>query len=348
MNNPVITLDPATVKQLVDHAVEQNINSAIESLGQDPVWLEKIERQINQAVVDRVLRQLSQIDLDSMIKGYVDQSMLQWQQTVLKNFSSTGIDDKATSCQLTIMDDSTVVENQLMTKDLAVINVATIKDLVVKGSVNIDNHSWTELADGISEKTLKKLSADWKQELTKQVTEQIKNQGISFDSVKLGEDFLVVDSKLSKKITQSNIQELGVLTNLEVKGEAHINNNTVNVLNKRLGINTETPEKALSIWDEEVSIVIGKHKINQAYVGTNRDQGIAIGVNRQPQIEITADGLTAIKRLQVGLHKISHDTVVPGWSGNKGDLVFNTNFGQDRVFAWVCIGGHRWETLRSA
>jgi hypothetical protein len=141
---------------------------------------------------------------------------------------------------------------------------------------------------------------------------------------------------------------VGTLKTLQVRGEAHINNNTVNVLNKRMGINTDAPEKALSVWDEEVSIVIGKHKVNQAYVGTNRDQGVVIGVNREPQIELNTGGVTTIKKLQIGLHKISHDTQVPGWAGTRGDLVLNSSPGPDRVFAWVCLGAHRWQVLKSA
>lgn len=348
MTNSVITLDSNTVKQMVDHAVEQNISTAIQSLSQDPAWLEKIERQINQTVVDRVLKQLAQTDINPIIQQCVKQNMAQFQQDILQNFSSTGIEDKATACQLTVMDEATVVENQLTARDLNVVNVATIKDLVVKGTVNIDNSSWTALAEGISQNTLNKLTEDWKAVLTTQVAEHIQANGIQFDSVKIGDTYLVEGNRLSNQVTETNIQTVGQLRELNVRGEAHINNNTVNVLNKRLGINTESPEKALSVWDEEVSVVIGKHKTNQAYVGTNRDQSLAIGVNREPQIEISADGLTTVKRLQIGLHKISHATMVPGWAGTKGDLVFNTNIGDDGVFAWVCIGAHRWRTLRSA
>ena len=119
-------------------------------------------------------------------------------------------------------------------------------------------------------------------------------------------------------------------------------------MNRRLGINTETPEMALSVWDEEVSVIIGKHKAKQAYIGTSRDSGVAIGVNRVPHIEIDTDGLTTIKKLRVGLHKISHDSLVPGWAGTRGDLVFNTSPGPDKVFAWVCLGAHKWQTLKSA
>lgn len=341
-------VDPVLIKQSIDIAVEQMVDNVIADLSADPQWVAKIERQINQSMIDRVMRQLSMIDIEPVIKQHVDANMQVWRKDVLDHFQSSGINDKATGCQITIMDEVTVVENCLTSRDLEIVNAAVIKDLVVKGSINIDNQSWDVLANGISEKTLKSLNDKWKDSLTQQVKELIIKQGINFDRVSIDGELLISGNTLSKNIHNTNIQQVGTLKSLEVSGESKFNNQTLNVLNKRIGINTEAPEKALSVWDEEVSIVIGKHKINQAYVGTNRDQGIAIGVNRQPQIEITAEGLTTIKRLQVGLHKISHDTMVPGWSGNKGDIVFNTNFGADRVFAWVCIGGHRWETLKSS
>lgn len=348
MSSPTITLDPDTIKKMIDLAVEQNISTAIETLGQDPVWLDKIERQINQAVIDRVVRQLSNLDLNPIIKERIDENMTVFQQDILKNFASTGIVDQATKCQLTVMDEATVVENQLTTKDLHIVNVATIQDLVVKGSINIDNRSWDTLANGISEKTLDKLSQEWKTTLISQVTDQIKTNGVDFDTVRIDGELLVSGNTLSKTIKETNIQTVGILRTLDVAGESTFNNQTFNVLNKRVGVNTVSPEMALSVWDEEVSIVVGKNKANEAYIGTNRAQGVSIGVNRVPQIEINTDGLTRIKQLQVGLHRISHAAQVPGWSGTKGDIVFNANLGDDRVFAWVCIGAHRWKTLKSA
>jgi hypothetical protein len=348
MVSPIITLDPTTVEQMISQAVEDNISTAIENLGQDPDWLEKIERQVNQAVVDRVVRQFGQIDLNPIIKERVDENMHLFQQDMLKNFTSTGITDQTTTRQLTITDDDTVVENQLTAKNLNIAKVAIIQDLVVRGSVNIDNPSWVALADGISEKTIEKLTDSWKSALVAQVTEHIKTSGIDFDRVTSGGELLVDGNKLSNNITDTNIQSVGTLRTLEVGGEAVFNNQTLSVLNKRIGVNTQTPEMALGIWDEEVSIVIGKNRANEAYIGTNRAQAVAIGVNRQPQIELTADGLTRIKQLQVGVHRISHADIVPGWSGTKGDIVFNSNPGADSVFAWVCLGAYRWKPLRSA
>jgi hypothetical protein len=341
-------VDKTTIRQTIDVAVEQLVDSSIDVLGRDPVWLAKVEQQINQAVVDRVVRQFGQIDLNPIIKERVDEHMTVFQQDILNNFASTGISDQASTCQLTITDAATVVDNELSTRNLTVSNAAIIKDLVVKGSVNIDNPSWDLLAEGISEKTINRLSDEWKTLLTAQVAEEIRSNGIDFNSVKINGELLVDGNTLAKSITDTNIKSLGELTTLTVAGESVFNNQTLAVLNKRIGVNTVSPEMALSVWDEEVSIVIGKNKANEAYIGTNRAQGVAIGVNRQTQIEITSEGLTRIKQLQVGLHRIAHAPQVPGYSGTKGDIVFNSDSNDSPIFAWVCIGGHRWKTLKSA
>jgi len=340
-------VDNGTIRRTIDTAVEQLVDSSIEVLGKDPVWLTKIEQQINQSVVDSVIRQFGHIDLNPIIKERVDEHMTVFKQDILNNFASTGISDQANSCQLTITDDAVVVENQLTSRDLNVSNAAVIKDLVVKGSVNIDNPSWNLLAEGISEKTIDKLSDKWKTLLTTQVAEEIRSNGIDFDTVKIDGEPLVSGNTLAKSITDTNIRSVGALKTLTVDGESTFNNQTLAVLNKRIGVNTISPEMALSVWDEEVSIVIGKNKANEAYIGTNRAQGIVIGVNRQSQIELTSDGLTRIKQLQVGLHRIAHAPQVPGYSGTKGDIVFNSDPNDSPIFAWVCIGGHRWKTLKS-
>ena len=347
MSDSGITVDPGLVKRLVEQAIEDNILSAVQNISSDPAWLARIEHMINQTVVQETMIRLGSMDLNPLIKQRVDENMALFQQTLLTNFTSAGISDLATNCQLTIMDDTTVIDNCLTARNMDVAESITVQNLIVKGAINTDNQSWVNLANDISRKTLEKLTKEWNARLVEEVTQQIKDNGISFDQIQVGGESLVNGNRLSNAITESNIQSLGTLRNLTVNGEAKINN-TVSVVNKRLGINTESPEMALSVWDEEVSVVIGKNKAKQAYIGTNRDQGLVIGVNRLPQIEIDSTGLTAIKKLQVGLHKISHDTKVPGWSGTRGDIVFNSNPGPDRVFAWVCLGAFKWQTLKSA
>ena len=347
MSDSGIIIDPGLVKRLVEQAIEDNILSAVQTISSDPAWLARIEHMIDRTVEQETITRIGSMDLNPIIKQRVDESMGVFQKTLLTEFTSTGILDQATSCQLTIMDDTTVVENCLTAHSMDVVGSITVQNLIVKGAINTDNQSWITLADNISQKTLEKLTTEWNIQLVNQVVQEIKDNGISFDQVQVGGESLISGNRLAGTITESNIQSLGTLRQLQVQGEAHINN-TVSVVNRRLGINTDTPEMALSIWDEEVSVVIGKNKAKQAYIGTNRDQGLVIGVNRLPQIEIDSAGLTAIKKLQVGLHKISHNTAVPGWSGTRGDIVFNSNPGPDRVFAWVCLGTFKWQTLKSA
>jgi hypothetical protein len=347
MNSPTFTLDSTTIQSMVEQAVEENILSVVDSLIQDPIWLEKIERMINHAVVQRTVAKIASTDINTVIHQRVDENLVSVHQKFMQNFTSNGIADQATGLQLTVMDDATVVENRLVTKDLEVVGNTLIKDLTVTGSINTDNRSWHALADEIGRKTLQQIDQEWTSRLVEQVSEQISKQGIEFDRVNIQGTPLINGNVLNSSITETNIQKLGALKDLNVKGEAYIND-TVTVVNRRVGINTTAPESALSVWDEEVSVIIGKHKTKQAYVGTNRDQTLLLGVNREPHIEIDNTGLTKIKKLQIGLHKISYDTQVPGWPGTRGDMVFNSSPGPDRVFAWVCLSGHKWQTLKSA
>jgi hypothetical protein len=343
-----VIIDPNLVQRLVEQAVETNINKLVDQICADPAWTERVERLINQATVQETMSRLSAIDIGPTIKQRVDERMELFTDSILKNFTSTGIVDQAVKCELIVMDDAVVVERCLTANTIEAVDSLRVQNLVVTGSINTDNLSWTALADSISQKTLDQLTKLWNKDLVDQVVVQIQEHGINFDQVLVKGQTIIDGNQLTRAVTESSLQSVGILKSLSVSGEAKFNNNTLSVLNKRLGVNTDAPEKALGIWDEEVSIVIGKHKLNQAYIGTNREQSIVIGVNREPQIEINTDGLTTIKKLQVGLHKISHAVQVPGWSGNKGDIVFNSNLGPDRVFAWVCLGAHKWQTLKSA
>jgi hypothetical protein len=316
--------------------------NTIAELTVDKKWLEKIENQINQNMTQRVVATLGSTDIGSMVRQRVDEIT----ETVIKNLLP-GVQDQSTKVELTLMDSNVVVENTLTAKDINVVESVIVKDLVVKGSVNTDNKSWQALANTISQQTLDKLSIDWKETLISQVATHIRESGIEFDSVKINGESIVDGDTLSNSITKSNLQKVGKLTDLTVVGDT-ILNDTVSVVKKRLGVNTTEPEMALSVWDEEVSVIAGKFKSNTAYIGTSRKQALSIGVNKAPAIEIDDAGLTAVKQLRVGLHRISHGNEVPNYSGTKGDLVFNANPTiENPVFAWQCLGNFRWKVIKA-
>lgn len=347
INATAISIDPESVRQLLDRAVEDNILSAVTNLGNDHAWLEKIETLINQAVVQRTLARLGSIDIASIIKERVDENMVLFRQELLKNFASTGIDDHASTTQLTVMDENTVVENKLTAKDIESVNSVVTKDLVVKGSINVDNASWDVLANEISAKTLRQLNDEFRDLLVEQVRTRIKSHGIDFDEITLDGRYLVKDGELSSAITRSNLEEVGLLKTLRVASTSEFNR-TLKVLRGRVGINTEEPDFALSIWDEEVQVAVSKYKNQEAYIGTARPQALNIGVNRDPQITIEVDGTTAIKKLRVAQYQIGHSDTVPNWSGTRGDVIFNNLPTPDNhVFAWVCLGGYKWKVVRA-
>jgi hypothetical protein len=340
-------IDSSIIKQSIDQAVQDNIVTAIKDLGRDPAWIEKIERLINQSMVQRVVAGLSTIDVGGLIQQRVDENMSELDSKVAARLHTPGIQDHAHSPELTVLDENVVVENCLTANRIEVVNSARIKELTVTGSINTDNRAWQTLSEDISKKTLDRLSTEWRESLIADVESKIREHGIDFSQIQIDGVRVVVGDTLSRKITNSNLQSLGTLNQLRVTGEAHIYN-TVSVLNKRLGVNTQEPEMALSVWDEEVSILAGKFKDKSAYIGTGRLQNLVLGVNRTPAVEIDVDGITTVKKLRVGVHRISHGTEVPNYAGTKGDVVFNANPSiNDNVFAWQCLGGFKWKIIRT-
>jgi hypothetical protein len=335
-------IDYDLLKQNVNDSTQVMVKQAIDELSVDPAWLEKIEKLINQQAAQRVLASLSTVDIRPIIKESVANTVESVKVHIFK-----GIQTQSESVELTVMDQHVVVENNFTAKDIVAVNSVTVKDLVVKGSINTDNHSWEALASQISKKTFEQLDQQWKDTLAHQVAENIKLDGIDFDNVKVAGDFLIKDGKLSLNITESSLRSVGILQKLTVAGDTFLNE-TVSVNKKRMGINTRDPDMALSIWDEEVTISAGKFKTQTGFIGTTRKQALTIGVNKTPAIEINDNGLTAIKQLQVGIHRVSHGTEVPNYSGTKGDIVFNADpTVNNPVFAWQCLGGFKWKVIKA-
>ena len=111
---------------------------------------------------------------------------------------------------------------------------------------------------------------------------------------------------------------------------------------KRVGINTIDPSDALTVWDNEVEVVIGKHKAQEGYIGTRRRQDINIGANNKVGITVRSDGSVAINKLQLMGRVIAQSDTVPGEARKKGDITLNTNPQIGSPIGWVCLDGLRW------
>jgi hypothetical protein len=344
-------IDNAQIKQSVDRAVLSLVSETIDALALDPVWLSKIQTLVNQTMVDRVSATLSGIDLNLTLSNLISDQRDDIVKSILENFETPGFIDNATSRQLTIMDGVVVVENELAVSDLTVAkntslggDVLITGDLAVKGNINTDSPTWQKLSDYIGQVTYDKVKNEFADSLVDTILERAKS-GIDFDNVTIDGNELVTGNTLGGGITQSSLTHVGTLDTLTVSGPVSLNQ-TLNVVQGRIGVNTDKPESALSIWDEEVSISAGKLSANTAFIGTGRMQNLTLGINRQTYLTINTDGLVTIQKLQVGRNAIGHTMSPPNYSGTKGDILFNINVAPGQPFAWMCIGGFNWLELK--
>lgn len=352
-NNSLVNLLEQQIRDSVDRSMQDYVDRIIQELTLDPGWVNKIESLINQNFLRKFDEAISLVDVDTLISRNIDSGIERWQHKLTDKFCMRGITDASTRPEVTINDLGVSVINNiesdglLARKDAKINGTLTVNNLAVLGDINVDNRSWDVLATAIAEKTLDSIGADWGERLKQQVLESAKTSGIDFASIKLDGQFLVHDGRLCDSVTKSNIRELGALESLTVTGSSNLGD-TVRVSGRRVGVNTEQPDMALSVWDEEVTMSMGKISAKKGFIGTSRLQNLTIGVNRAANIEIDVDGLVTVTKLRIGKHRISHDDQVPGYAGTKGDIVFNSDPRESAPFAWVCLGNYRWHPLRSA
>jgi hypothetical protein len=343
-------LDHDRLEKVIKSTAENAVENITQQMTIDPDWLEKVQKSLTASMTQRLLRQISLIDINSAIADAVDQGIERWQDRLLSRLRTGGILDSAQTCELTVVDGAVVVSNGLATesflvqKDAEMRGTATINNLVVTGNVNTNDIPWRDLTARSAELVQKQLTDQWKQSLINDVLDHARSSGISFDSILINDVPLVSGNVLNPNITDTNIQKLGTLRDLAVSGKTTLAD-TLYTQNRRVGINTQDPEMVLTLWDEEVVVVAGKHSLNTAFIGTNRKQNLGLGVNKKIDLHIDDQGLVAVKSLRIDRWRIQHNDSVPGWSGTKGDFVINSNPSEKSAFAWICLGGFKWQQL---
>jgi hypothetical protein len=110
-------------------------------------------------------------------------------------------------------------------------------------------------------------------------------------SFKIGGTSILSKNELGAQVTKSRLREVGVLRTLEVTGEASIGEFVHFKSNfQRVGINTETPNGALSVVANDIEIVMGSQQIGKAYVGTYTNHDLVLGADNTARITIKSNG----------------------------------------------------------
>ena len=261
---------------------------------------------------------------------------------IIQNFGSTGIDDKATACQLTVMDDITVVENNLLTKDLTVKGTATVEgDLIITGTIPESSPAYIQIVAAATDNVRTSLDQVVFQSYADMVFDQIKAKGLDLAQISLNGQDIVVGSSLSNLITESNLQKVGQLRELQVSGETLLSQ-TLYTTGQRVGINTIEPTQALSVWDQEIEIGFGKLSNNTGIIGSSRNQTLVIGTNNKNNLTLTPDGGVAVNQLTLGFITMSSASAPPTTDSPKGTVVFNSNPSLGGPLGWVSLGNATW------
>lgn len=255
---------------------------------------------------------------------------------IIKGFGSTGIDDKATKCVVTIMDAAVVVENNLVTLDLTVQG-----NLDVKGTVPESSPFFKQLTKAVTSKVQSSLDTELFAGFSGTIFDKIRTDGLDLTKITVNEQTVIDGNQIGFGITESNLQKVGMLRELQVSGESLLAE-TLYTGKKRVGVNTMEPSAALAVWDEDIEITFSKFKDGSGKIATPRNQSLVIGSNKHNNITVDIDGSTHIDNLQVGAQRITSSETPPSFASTKGHLVFNANPSVGGPLGWVCLGSANW------
>ena len=302
-----------TIQKLLEQELQAKIHTSLQ-----PYMKSIQERALERidAVISEIVNQkLQTIDFpDSSIPASkININGLRISKSAIQDHVfGAGIEDIADTVQLTVMDGAVVVENEVIANSIKATTV-TADTLIVKDFATDQPWYATMKQDVLASIPKPETPKDW--------------------SFKIAE----MDAKIQVNAARNQLNEL------EVSGEALLSDVLYTTPgNKRVGINTMEPSDALTVWDQETEVVIGKHKTQEGYIGTRRRQDLNIGANNQVGITVRSDGTVALNKLELQGKVISSGDTIPGHAAKRGDIVLNTKPAVGGYIGWVCLDGLRW------
>ena len=327
-----------------------------------------LAKSANEQITAEIARRVAVMDIGPIIQGIVENKINNLVQTgafgkesidhssinfkgfkfsgdvvkggIIENFGSTGIDDRATQVQMTLMDQAVAFERAVWTPSAIIKGKLTVEgDLVVLGDIDSNSPAANTLANMAVEKI--KADTELLELHSDAMLTSIGQKGIDLKRITQDGREIVNGNQLGYQITDSNLQRVGMLRDLQTQGEALLSD-TLYVTGKRVGINTIEPSAVFVVWDEEVELVITKHSGDTGYIGMPRFQRLVLGANNKDNLILDTDGSVEIEHLRVGNTPMSSATAAPDYNAITGTIVWNENPAQGGPVGWICLGGTRW------
>lgn len=329
------------VKSITEDKVQSAVATQVAAIDFHKAMADAVSTIVNDKIAEYNFPDNS-IPIQSLKFGNTKLSGDQIQGGIIQNFGSSGIDDKATQVALTILDSATVIENNLITKDLTVEGAVTINgsfDLV--GSVKKESVFYQTLVSDAKQSTMSSLNQTLFDSYSNLVWDKIKNEGVDLSKISINGKEILNEKSLSSSVTESNLQKVGQLKELQVQGESFFAE-TLYVTAKRVGVNTIEPSAALSIWDEEIEITAGKKQKDVASISTPRSQKLLLSANNKENLILDTDGSTRINDLRIGTMRFTTASSPPNYVSDRGHVVWNNNPNPGGPLGWICLGAANW------
>lgn len=333
-------------------------------------FVKQLQDQITKQVTADVMRRLGSIDLERLIGLHVDQVVTsRIKETtfppgsinskaldvtgltisgdhilggIIQKFGSTGIQDSATTCQVTILDEATVIENKLIAAGAEIKGDLTVDgNLLLTGEIPTDSPFYRDLVEHSAGLLQLSMDGQFFLKYADKVFEKIKTDGLDLSKLTVDGREIFKGNQLGGFVTDTNIQKLGHLRELTVTGESLLAD-TVFVGKKRVGINTTEPAGALAVWDEECEVVVRKYRKDVPIIGSIRPQQVILSSNSKNNLILETDGSVSITNLTVGAVELSSVSEQPKHDAKKGIVLFNENPDIGAPLGWVSLGGARW------
>jgi hypothetical protein len=264
---------------------------------------------------------------------------------IVQNFSSTGIEDKSTSVQMTLLDEAVVIENKIVALGLNIQGTTVLDgDIVINGDVPPHSKFYTSIIDNAVEGVKNSMDEAFFGDYSTVIFDKIKTEGLDLNRITLNGTEVIIGNKLNYGIVDTNITRLGTVKDLQTSGETYLSEHLY-VGKDKVGIGTMEPGHSLTVWDQEVEIGFGKRLKDTGWIGTPRNQNLILSANNQDNLVIGADGSVQVNRLKVNKISIISSASVPTDVQPKATVAFNENPSPGQPIGWVSLGNGSWSSF---
>jgi len=353
-------------KRLEERVLEFNIETKTkqqldQTLAQITAQLSKsVTVSANVQIAKEVAKRVAVMDINTVIQGIVEAKIGALVQTgafgqasinhssidfkgfkfsgdmikggIIENFGSIGIDDRSTEVQLTILDNAVAFEKSIWAPNAK-----------IKGDLEVDGEIKGSALEQLVKLSVENLKGNKEllQVHSDAIHKDLTTKGLDLDKITQQGKDVISGSQLGYHITDSNLQRVGQLKELQTKGEALLSD-TLYVTTRRVGVNTTEPSTTFVIWDEEVELVVAKQSKDTAFIGMPRYQRLVLGANGHTNLTLDTDGSVEIENLRVGNTPMSSASAIPNYDAITGTIVWNENPAPGGPVGWICLGAVRW------